>query len=71
MKHIDTPWKQLHHEDLVHAFDFHLDSGPVLALGLARHDAITEWRKLLGPATVSEAKEKEPHSLRAQFSVGR
>jgi len=45
-------------------------SGPVLALGLARNDAISEWRKLLGPPTVSEAKEQAPESLRAQFSIG-
>lgn len=45
-------------------------SGPVLALGLARNDAISEWRKLLGPTKVSEAKEQDPQSLRAQFSVG-
>lgn len=43
-------------------------SGPVLALGLARKDAVSEWRKLLGPKT--KAKETEPESLRAQFSIG-
>ena len=43
----------------------------MLALGLARDDAISEWRKLLGPKTVTEAKEQAPQSLRAQYSVGK
>ena len=45
-------------------------SGPVLALGLARNDAIQQWRELLGPTKVSEAKEQAPESLRAQYSIG-
>ncbi|ELT87722.1 hypothetical protein CAPTEDRAFT_96991 [Capitella teleta] len=45
-----------------------MSSGPVLALALARDDAITGWRDLLGPKDVKEAQESAPDSLRAQFS---
>ncbi|XP_067934512.1 thioredoxin domain-containing protein 3 homolog isoform X2 [Watersipora subatra] len=47
-----------------------MTSGPVLALGLARNDAISEWRTMLGPTSVTEAKEQEPNSLRAQYALG-
>ncbi|KAH3747745.1 hypothetical protein DPMN_182175 [Dreissena polymorpha] len=46
-----------------------MSSGPLLALGLAREEAIKGWRDMLGPKVVSEAKEKQPGSLRAQFAV--
>ncbi|XP_060586769.1 thioredoxin domain-containing protein 3 homolog isoform X4 [Ruditapes philippinarum] len=45
-----------------------MSSGPLLALGLAREEAISGWREMLGPTKVEEAKEKAPESLRAQFS---
>ena len=35
-------------------------SGPLLALALAREDAIKEWRELLGPKEVDKAKETAP-----------
>lgn len=35
-------------------------SGPVLALGLAREDAITGWRHMLGPTEVEKAKSEAP-----------
>lgn len=35
-------------------------SGPVLALGLAREDAITGWRHMLGPTEVDKAKSEAP-----------
>lgn len=44
-------------------------SGPMLALALARDDAVKGWRDMLGPKLVDEAKEKAPESLRAQYSV--
>ncbi|XP_046555994.1 LOW QUALITY PROTEIN: thioredoxin domain-containing protein 3 homolog [Haliotis rubra] len=44
-----------------------MTSGPLMALGLAREDAVSEWRKVLGPTT--NAKEEAPDSLRAQFSI--
>ena len=30
---------------------------------------IDEWRELIGPTTVEEAKEKAPESLRAQYGT--
>jgi len=46
-----------------------MSSGPLLALGLAREDAVSGWRDMLGPADLEEAKTNHPDSLRAQFSV--
>ncbi|CAC5426174.1 NME8 [Mytilus coruscus] len=46
-----------------------MSSGPVLALGLIRENAIEGWRNMLGPKEVSIAQEKAPESLRAQFAV--
>ena len=37
-------------------------SGPMLALCLAREDAISEWRKVLGPKIVEEAIQNDPES---------
>ncbi|XP_075257801.1 thioredoxin domain-containing protein 6-like isoform X1 [Convolutriloba macropyga] len=45
-----------------------MTSGPVLALGLAREDAISRWREMLGPKE-KEAVQEQPQSLRAQFDV--
>ncbi|XP_071942611.1 thioredoxin domain-containing protein 3 homolog isoform X8 [Antedon mediterranea] len=47
----------------------HMTNGPVLALGLAKEEAIQGWRNLIGPKEVDVAKEKAPDSLRAQFSI--
>ena len=44
-------------------------SGPLLALALAREEAVSNWREMLGPKEVDKAKEEAPESLRAQFSV--
>ncbi|KAL8583280.1 hypothetical protein ACOMHN_043057 [Nucella lapillus] len=46
-----------------------MSSGPLLALGLAREDAVQNWRGMLGPTNVEEAKAEAPDSLRAQFAV--
>ncbi|XP_043549023.1 thioredoxin domain-containing protein 6 isoform X3 [Chiloscyllium plagiosum] len=46
-----------------------MTSGPVLALALASTDAVERWRNLLGPKDVNQAKEEDPESLRAQFSM--
>lgn len=37
-------------------------SGPMLALCLAREDAISEWRKALGPKEVEDAVQNDPES---------
>ncbi|KAL5005973.1 hypothetical protein ScPMuIL_017131 [Solemya velum] len=44
-------------------------SGPLMALGLARQDAVTGWREMLGPTEVNKAKEEDPNSLRAQYAL--
>ncbi|XP_061183794.1 thioredoxin domain-containing protein 6-like isoform X2 [Saccostrea echinata] len=46
-----------------------MTSGPVLALGLAREDAISGWRHMLGPTEVEKAKAEAPDSLRAKFAL--
>ncbi len=42
-------------------YDF---SGPLLALALAREDAVSGWREKLGPKEVDKAQEEAPDSLR-------
>ncbi len=37
-------------------------SGPMLALCLAREEAVSEWRKLLGPKIVEKAEQEDPES---------
>ena len=44
-------------------------SGPLLALCLAREDAVTGWREMLGPPKLEDARTEKPDSLRAQFSI--
>ncbi|XP_064647240.1 thioredoxin domain-containing protein 3 homolog isoform X9 [Lineus longissimus] len=46
-----------------------MSCGPLLALGLARAEAVTSWRDMLGPKEVPVAKTEAPESLRAQYSV--
>ncbi|XP_071322241.1 thioredoxin domain-containing protein 6 [Trachinotus anak] len=46
-----------------------MTSGPVLALALARAEAVHHWKNILGPSDVNKAKEESPACLRAQFSV--
>jgi len=46
-----------------------MSSGTVLALGLARDEAISYWRGMLGPPNMDEAMETAPDSLRAKFAV--
>ena len=35
-------------------------SGPMMALALAREDAVTAWRGMLGPKEIDKAKEEAP-----------
>lgn len=35
-------------------------SGPMLALCLAREDAVSGWRDMLGPTEIKQAKEEHP-----------
>ncbi|ELU16784.1 hypothetical protein CAPTEDRAFT_177417 [Capitella teleta] len=47
----------------------YMSSGPVIALALARENAISHWRMLVGPTSVTEAKETHPDSLRALYGT--
>ncbi|KAL7886248.1 hypothetical protein AOLI_G00065430 [Acnodon oligacanthus] len=46
-----------------------MSSGPVVALALARHQAISTWKALMGPANSTKAKETHPDSLRAKYGT--
>ncbi|VDP70303.1 unnamed protein product [Echinostoma caproni] len=45
-----------------------MSSGPILALLLARQDAVQTWRNMLGPTDVETARSEAPESLRARFA---
>ena len=46
-----------------------MSGGPVVALCLAKTDAIKDWRTLMGPTNTQEARERAPRSLRARFGT--
>lgn len=37
-----------------------MSSGPVIALALAKHQAISTWKRLMGPNNSTEARETHP-----------
>ena len=39
---------------------FYYFSGPLLALALAREEAVEGWRDMLGPKEVDQAKQDKP-----------
>ncbi|XP_075215691.1 nucleoside diphosphate kinase homolog 5-like [Lycorma delicatula] len=44
-----------------------LSAGPIIALCLAKKNAVEDWKTLLGPSSVLEAKRLYPNCLRAHF----
>jgi len=46
-----------------------MSGGPIVALCLAKTDAIKDWRALMGPTNTQTARESAPHSLRARFGT--
>ncbi|XP_063046458.1 nucleoside diphosphate kinase homolog 5-like [Engraulis encrasicolus] len=46
-----------------------MSSGPIIALVLARDEAITVWKKLMGPVNSTKAKETHPNCLRARYGT--
>ena len=54
-------------------YDFLIDyitSDFIVGMELIKKDAITEWRKFIGPTNVEKAKQEAPNSLRAIFGNG-
>ncbi|NP_001087794.1 NME/NM23 family member 5 L homeolog [Xenopus laevis] len=47
----------------------YMSSGPIIAMTLARHNAISHWKELIGPANSLKAKETQPDSLRAIYGT--
>jgi nucleoside-diphosphate kinase len=45
----------------------YMTSGPIVVMVLAKHDAVREWRKLMGPTNVDDARQNHPSSLRALY----
>ncbi|KAB5539815.1 hypothetical protein PHYPO_G00093480 [Pangasianodon hypophthalmus] len=46
-----------------------MSSGPMRAYILAREDAITHWRELMGPTKVYRARYTSPRTIRAQYGL--
>ena len=46
-----------------------MTSGPVIAMELMGDDAVSAWRKLLGPTDSGVARKEAASSLRAQFGT--
>lgn len=46
-----------------------MSSGPVVALALARHQAIATWKAIMGPVSSIKARETHPDCLRARFGT--
>jgi nucleoside diphosphate kinase len=53
-------YKEHKDEEYFEALTAEMSSGPLLALGLARVEAISGWRELLGPKEVPVAKKDSP-----------
>lgn len=46
-----------------------VSSGPVVAMELMGDEAISIWRRLLGPADSAAARRESPQSVRAKFGT--
>ena len=47
-----------------------MSSGPIVALVLAKENAIAEWRRVMGPTNPQEARESYPDTVRALYGKG-
>ena len=45
----------------------HMASGPIIVMCLSKQNAIQDWKKILGPPSVSQARQYFPTSLRAKY----
>lgn len=46
-----------------------MSSGPIMAIALAKTNAIQEWRDLMGPTNSHKAREEAPNTIRAKFGT--
>lgn len=46
-----------------------MTSGPIIAMEVIGDDAVSAWRKLLGPTNCSVARSESPQSIRARFGT--
>uniref|UniRef100_A0A3B4TKP8 Nucleoside diphosphate kinase B n=1 Tax=Seriola dumerili TaxID=41447 RepID=A0A3B4TKP8_SERDU len=46
-----------------------MSSGPIIALTLARNNAIAHWKSIIGPVNSTKAKETHPECLRARYGT--
>ncbi|XP_034399625.1 nucleoside diphosphate kinase homolog 5 isoform X1 [Cyclopterus lumpus] len=46
-----------------------MSSGPIIALTLARDNAIAHWKSIIGPVNSTKAKETRPGCLRAKYGT--
>ncbi|XP_067127684.1 nucleoside diphosphate kinase homolog 5-like [Centruroides vittatus] len=44
-----------------------MSSGPIVVMVLAKENAITHWRHVMGPTQINNAKEFRPESIRALY----
>ncbi|KAK3704851.1 hypothetical protein QZH41_017568 [Actinostola sp. cb2023] len=47
----------------------YMSSGPIVALVLARENAVSFWRQLIGPTNTQKARDQAPESLRAIYGT--
>ena len=55
-------YKEQEDKDYYDSLCTSMSSGPMLALCLAREDAVAKWKELLGPSEVEKAKTEAPES---------
>ncbi|XP_024284807.1 nucleoside diphosphate kinase homolog 5 [Oncorhynchus tshawytscha] len=46
-----------------------MSSGPIIALALARDQAIAHWKTIIGPVNCTKARETHPECLRAKYGT--
>ncbi|KAJ8004399.1 hypothetical protein DPEC_G00135310 [Dallia pectoralis] len=64
-------YKQHVDQDFFPALLQNMTSGPVLALALARMEAVDHWKSLLASKDITRAKEENPDCLQTQFIMAR
>ncbi|KAM9849761.1 nucleoside diphosphate kinase homolog 5 [Aulostomus maculatus] len=46
-----------------------MSSGPIVALTLARDNAVAHWKSIIGPSNPTKARETNPECLRAKYGT--